>query len=181
EGQQHVQTASITCAADAIATPLAWEYASSFIGADGEEQTNLRLERSVDSPPEGPVATHWGLFDAVQRLPFEQGVEHRFDLLDNMTARKTDHTLRYDGEHEVRFGPDTRALHRFVQVGQGVLPFEYWLDSDHRLVLVISEYRAYVLDPEAAEVFAGARENQQSRYERLKERYAPDTEDDDGE
>ncbi len=178
EGQQHVQTAKIICALDAIATPLSWEHTSSFIGPEGEEQANLRLEHAVETPPEGPVATHWGLFEAVQRLPFEEGVEHRFDVLDNLTARKADHTLRYDGAHEVRFGPDTRRLHRFVQTGHGALPFEYWLDADHRLVLVISEYRVYVLDPGAAETFAGAQESQGARYERIRQRYAPDTEDD---
>ena len=181
EGGEHVQTATIACAPDAIATPLRWDYASSFIAPDGEERADLRVERTVDTPPEGPVAAHWGLFEAVQRLPFEEGVEQSFDVLDSLTARKSGHTLRYDGAHDVRFGTDTRTLHRFVQVGHGALPFEYWLDDDHHLVLVISEYRVYVLDPDAGETLTGAQENQQSRYERLKERYEPDTEDDDGE
>ena len=181
EGQQHLQTARIACARDAIATPRSWEYTSSFIGPEGDEMPNLRVERSVDTPPEGPVAAHWGLFEAVQRLPFEEGLEHSFDVLDCLDARKTGHTLRYDGAHEIRFGTDTQTLHRFVQTGHGALPFEYWLDGHHRLVLVVSEYRVYVLDAAAVDTFQQAHESQQSRYERLKQRYAPDTEDDDGE
>jgi hypothetical protein len=47
--------------------------------------------------------------------------------------------------------------------------------------MVISEYRVYVLDAAAVDTFEDAHASQQSRYERLKQRYAPDAEDDDGE
>jgi len=181
EGLRHVQTAEVTCALDALASPLAWDLTGSFIGPEGEELPELRLARTVDSPPDGPVAGHWCLFEAVQRLPFDDGVEHSFDLLDGLSVRKSDHTLRYDGAHEIRFGVDTHTLHRFVQIGHGALPFEYWLDEDHRLVLVVSHYRVYVLDPAAEETVAEELESQRSRYERNKERYAADREDDDGE
>lgn len=181
EAVRHVQTAEVACALDPIASPLAWTLTGRFIGPESEERPELALERAVDSPPEGPVAAHWGLFEAVQRLPFEKGLEHSFDVLDCLDARKTGHTLRYDGAHEIRFGTDTQTLHRFVQTGHGALPFEYWLDDTHRLVLVVSHYRVYVLDPDAEATVAAEVGSQQSRYERLKQRYAPDAKGDDGE
>ena len=36
--------------------------------------------------------------------------------------------------------------HLFHQVGRGVLPYEWWLDEAHRLVLVVTGYRTYILE-----------------------------------
>jgi hypothetical protein len=181
EGLQHIETAEIACEPDSLCSPLAWEIATTFVSPEGEELADLGYSRSVAEPPADDVTADWALFEAVQRLPFDDSVEYQFDLLQDLTLLKREQTLRYDGVREVRFGMDTRTLHRFVQTGHGLLPFEYWLDPNHRLVLVVSHYRVYVLDPNAEETLANVTESYRSRYERRKARYAPDPEDDDGE
>ena len=181
EAVRHVQTAEAICALDAIASPQRWQWTGSFIGPTGEELPQLGMARSVTAPPDGDVTADWCLFEAVHRLPFDASAEHSFDMLEGLTARKSGHSLRYDGAQDIRFGPDTRTLHRFVQTGHASLPVEYWLDETHRLVLIVSGYRVHVLDPAAESAVGEQLENQRGRYERLKERYGPDTEDDDGE
>ncbi|GAI82934.1 unnamed protein product, partial [marine sediment metagenome] len=41
------------------------------------------------------------------------------------------------------------SLHRFDQLGRGILPCEYWLDDRHRLLMVTSMNKAYILDDHA--------------------------------
>lgn len=172
EGQRRMQTAQIVCAPNTLASPLSWTYASSFLAPGGEEIADLSLTRTVDVPPEGPVTADWCLFDAVQRLPFSPEATQRFDLLEGLSLLKRGHEIRYDGPHEVRIGAQTRTLHRFVQTGHGVLPCDWWVGKDHRVVLMVTSCRVYVLDPNAQETFASAVEGQVSRYERLRERQA---------
>ncbi len=178
QGSVHVQRAQVSCALDYIASPLAWEWTSGFLDPHEEEVDELGLRRSVTTPPEGPVTADWTLFEAVQRLPFDLEAEYRFDVLEGLTLRKRDHRLRYDGPHEVRFGTETRTLHRFYQTGHGQLPYEYWRDDNHRLVLVISSFRVYVLDPNAKDVVEEELARQVSRYERTRDRWEPEREDD---
>lgn len=53
--------------------------------------------------------------------------------------------ITYEGKTEHHWGAEDVQLHYFRQFGQGMLPYEYFLDDSHRLVLVVSGYRAYIL------------------------------------
>lgn len=181
EGSIHIQRAEVTCALDAIASPLAWEWSSSFLGPNDEELADLAMSHSVTTPPEGAVTADWALFEAVQRLPFDPEAEYRFDVLEGLKLLKRGHRLRYTGPQEVRLGTETRTLHRFFQAGRGQLPYEYWLDEGHRLVLVVSAFRVYVLDPNADEALTEELDRQRASYERNMERWGPETEEDEDE
>jgi len=121
-------------------------------------------------PPEGPVTADWCLFEAVQRLPFSADAAQSFDLLEGLSALKRGHTLRYGGPREIRLGAQTRTLHRFQQTGHGTLACDWWVGEDHRLMLMVTGSRVYLLDPNAEDALTAAVAGQLTRYERARER-----------
>jgi hypothetical protein len=50
------------------------------------------------------------------------------------------------------------ALTGYERIGEGILPYRYWLDEQHRLLFVLSGPRSYLYDPDArSHVTEGAR------------------------
>jgi len=69
-----------------------------------------------------------------------------FDLLDGLTLPKPAQRLSYRGADAFVVKGAKRKLHRFSLLGAGDLPRDYWLDEEHRVILVTSLCRAYILD-----------------------------------
>ena len=63
------------------------------------------------------------------------------------------------------------SLQRFEQIGHGILPYEYWLDKNHRLVIAVTGPRAYILDDNAGEKFEKFAKSGRKKFRRLQERY----------
>ena len=61
-------------------------------------------------------------------------------------------------------------MRRFSQIGHGILPYEYWLDDRHRLQVVITHSRAYILDDGAEAKLAAILKAQRGRYHRIRKR-----------
>jgi hypothetical protein len=158
--------AELTCSNDQLAAPVSWELASRFFGPEGEELTALdtRETASVEggtllirTPAAAfkrsvpvPLSCDWSLFDAVQRLKFDTELPPvKFTMLEGLSVLKVGQYLSCQGERRAKFGPEAVPLHGFQQLGQGVLPTEYWLGSDHRLLIVTSMNKALILDEEA--------------------------------
>lgn len=99
------------------------------------------------------MSADWCLFDAVQRLKLETDDKVNFDMLEGMTVLKTDQSFHRDESQKDRPNFYKDKMTRIVQIGRGVLPVEYWLDSSYRLVLVTSGDRAYILEDDAEERF----------------------------
>lgn len=183
EGVEHVTEATIRCTNDPIASPRQWQLTSRIITAKGVERKELAVEEqvhvgerlceirtgnhSVKRQWPKPMTGDWCLFDAVQRLAFHKESELDFHLLEGMSLFKKDQHLSYNGVHK---NPDLsdEPLYLFRQLGRGVLPYEYWLDGDHRLLMVITGSRAYILDERAEEAAKEYQRSQKSRYESLK-------------
>jgi hypothetical protein len=156
--QEIVQTDRITniidstikCRNNQLASPIQWDLASRFRGANGKHITELsskengRITEATDK-----TTGDWCLFEAVQRLVFDKQISLSFDLLEGMSLSKLRHRLFYRGIHPMRIDGRDIPLHRFVQLGSGILPYEYWLDAHHRLIAVTSMNKAYVLDDRA--------------------------------
>ena len=87
-----------------------------------------------------------------------------FNLLEGMSRTKTDHRLSYGGVHAVNIGVEGSRLHRFIQFGSGILPYEYWIDACHRLLIVTSMNKAYILDDRAEDIFARDVEQARTSY-----------------
>lgn len=163
-GQQglHAIEAELRCRQDALASPVSWSLSSRFHDAHGNEvpEASSRETGRVDGralvrqvsgtelsqPVSGSLTGDWGLFDAVQRLPFEPGSSLTFDLLEGLSLVKPEQRLSFVRGREVQMCGATCTLYGFRQKGRGILPIEFWLDEAHRLLLVINGNRVYVLD-----------------------------------
>jgi len=158
----HTLTASANCSHDQLARPRRWRLRSKFDqtkdtwqGIDKElrskyeiDGTTLRVStndktssRKLQSWP----TSDWSLFEAVQRFPFKSGFEVKCDLLEGLSVLRPAQRITYEGQITHQWGSGKVQLHYYRQFGQGMLPYEYYLDETHRLVMVVSGYRAYIL------------------------------------
>jgi flagellar biosynthesis GTPase FlhF len=72
--------------------------------------------------------------EAVQRLPFATPKTGAFDVLEEMELLRPGHKLHFAGDR------------RFHHTGPGLLPYEYWLAEDHRLLKRAGTVDAVLLD-----------------------------------
>ncbi|UCG57271.1 MAG: hypothetical protein JSU70_20690 [Phycisphaerales bacterium] len=152
DGIVNVVDAIIECRKNRLASPTKWQVSSRFMEADGQDVPKLASKQNGGSAVGADrVTCDWGLFEAVQRLAFHEQSSLSFDLLEGLSLSKLRHNLSYRGVYSEKI-PGSRILHCFVQLGSGILPAEYWLDEDHRLLLVCSMNKAYILDDQAPEV-----------------------------
>jgi hypothetical protein len=163
QGQCRV-TAHITVAADRLATPRSWEVESVLLDpqrrpvADTRVRTTGRVaegalvwrdRRERTRPAPAALTSNWSLFDALQRLPADLAEPLRFDMVEELELFKPRQTLARRESVPVELGGRTVTLHRYVQVGDGILPYDYWLDDRRRVLLAVGGMRAYVFDPNA--------------------------------
>ena len=92
------------------------------------------------------------MFEAVQRLKISKETVLSFDMLEGLSLFKKSQRLSYRGLTKTKIGAEDIPLHCFVQLGSGILPCEYWLDERHRLLMVTSMNKAYILDDKAERV-----------------------------
>jgi hypothetical protein len=167
DGSVHALSAEIRCAANPVATPIEWTLASRFLDHGGSEIPDLTLEEKGRLPdydggpagnepkrtgaPPSLVTADWCLFEAVQRLPFQANAARRFDLLEGLSVARRAQRIAYRGKGEATQG--LGPAHWFQQTGSGMLPYDYWLDERHRLVVAVTFSRAYILDGNAVGVF----------------------------
>ena len=69
--------------------------------------------------------------------------------MDGMTVLKERHRIYYRDNHEEKLKRQNLTLRNFYQIGYGALPYEYWLDEAHHLIMMISSNRIYILDDNA--------------------------------
>ncbi len=162
-GSVHIIDAEIQCLNDALASPIEWNLSSRFISPGKKERTELGMKEQgsikgdsvkiksnkyfFNLKKTGGLTGDWCLFEAIQRMPFKKIGAHKFDALEGMNLLKKEHVLSYRGADPMKNKKET--LQRFQRMGQGVLPFDYWLDKNHRLVIATTGPRAYILDDKA--------------------------------
>jgi len=165
EAAVHIVGAEIECLNNRLASPVRWELTSSFIGPDGKQRRELDAEEKVQVKTDSieveingrtfkrkassRLTSDWCLFDAVQRLAFQEEQSLTFDVLEGLGLLRPDHHLSYRGLYPININGKDVSLHRFSQLGHGVLPYDYWLDEYHRLLMAITLSRAYILDDKA--------------------------------
>ncbi len=158
--------AEMICSKEALLTPRRWSINIRWqTSAPGKAHTGeLDQERSGRAegsdlvfkakkehrrPAPERWTSLWNLFAAVQRLPFADSSVLTFDLFEELELHKPGHRLAYVGQHPVSWGDKTLALHAFEQTGRGTLPWRWWLDGQHRVLLAAGGRRAYLLDTSA--------------------------------
>ena len=115
-----------------------------------------------------PITADWCLFEAVQRLPFESSTSLVVDILEGLSVHKYNQRLSYRGLY-------TRAnnsLQWFHQIGHGVLPYEYWLDNHHRLQMVTTGARTYILSDDAEGRLTHQKTRGTRAFKRRQKKYA---------
>ncbi len=189
-GLQHITTAEINCAADALARPRSWRIANRFVAPDGTPLDELSLYetgaiedgllrvredgREFTRPAGERVTADWCLFEAIQRLPLDRALSERFDMLEGLSLLKRGHHLSYRGPEEIDAGRRTMTLHHFQQTGHGTLPYDWWVDKDHRLVMVVTHSRAYILDDNVEDEYEDELRANISGYQRDAGRHGGD-------
>jgi hypothetical protein len=154
--------ASIQCAADHWCTPQRYTVESWTTGQDGQVEADTHGEFSAEatgseirfagtSKPAMRVADDWTLdwtlFGALQRLPTTEAAQWQFDLVEDGDLLRPRQQLSYVGTLATELAGKAMELYGFFHVGTGTLPTHYWLDQQHRLLLAIRYYRAFVLQP----------------------------------
>lgn len=99
-------------------------------------------ERRIPAPARWTAS--WSLFAAVPLLPFEAGAPLEFDLMEDLELPKPGQRIVYTGRHGVPLAGRTLNLHVFEQTGRGVMPWRWWLDDAHRILLAAGGRRAYL-------------------------------------
>jgi hypothetical protein len=158
--------AEIECAPDALLTPRRWtltvrwlsgkladvrpgEIAQTRSGRVDGQEIVTRANKEHRRPAPAQWTGFWNLFAALPRLPFAAASALSFDLFDDLELHKPGQRLAYVGPQAVALGGRTLDLHVFEQTGRGVLPWRWWLDGQHRVLLAAGGRRAYLLDATA--------------------------------
>ena len=178
--------ADIVCRNDELASPVKWRLSSRFFGPDNEERGDLGLAETasvqadtlVIETPGGtrrrqvpvPLTSDWSLFEAVERLDVDAGRKWEVNLLEGLSVLKPGQRISYRGLCQEKIGTRAIPLHCFGQLGHGVLPTEYWLDRDHRLVAVVAMNKAYILDDQAENVIERRQRAFQESYRKAQTR-----------
>ncbi len=146
DGLTNIVDVVVKCRNNQLASPTQWEVSSRFIGADGREIAKLQSkDSSATTESVGRKTSDWCLFELVQRLKFDKSIDLAFELLEGLSIAKQDQRLKYRGAETAKLGDRQARLHCFSQIGRGILPTEYWLDDNHRLLIVCSMNKAYIL------------------------------------
>ncbi len=170
DGSVHTQQAEAVCRDEALAPLVEWKLTSRHEMADGTSLPDLWAEESgrVEGGKlelrrkggvwrhTGPVTSDWSLFAGIGRLPFETVSLPAFDMLEGLSLFRPGHRITYRGPYE-------GSLHWFQQTGHGTLPYDYWLDGAHRLLVVSMLARSYILDPAAEEAMQQRRRQRGAR------------------
>jgi len=161
-GVQKIDAAMHLDADSRLSTPVRWQWQARVLTPSGKLVANTRLEKSaafdsgwvtvsdksgkqlIEMP--GPYTLNWALFDAVTRLPGETFDPLCFTLIDHFDQPKPGQTLSYRKTTDVPIGGRTVRLRAFDQLGQGIVPWVYWLDEQGRLLAAVSGLEAYLIE-----------------------------------
>jgi len=153
--------AGISCSKDVLMTPQRWSLSCNWQTplevvktSEFDQQHKGRIENkeiifvgknqhSIPAPERW--TSNWNLFAAIQKMPFTPDKTYSFDLLESLDLLKPGQRIIYSGIHAVRLGSQTIDLHVFEQTGRGVMPWHWWLDNQHRVILAAGNRRAYLL------------------------------------
>ncbi len=177
----------LKCINDYLATPIEWELSNRFFGPDKKEKPELdsnvkgiigndtieikSINHSFKHKIINKTTSDFCLFEAIQRRALKKEQSEQFDILEGMSLLKENHYLVYRGLETFKINNKQTELHHFHQIGQGVLPYNYWLDSNHRLVLVQTGSRVYILDEDADKKVKEYEKKMRITYNRNRRRY----------
>lgn len=184
DGMLNVIEVNMTCLNNQLSSPIKWNLSSRFTDSDGKVISELGTREEVEVSENtltvgigrrtftrevtGKFTSDWCLFEAVQRMKFDKETSLSFDILEGLSLLKQGQQLSYRGAYPMNLSSNGVSLHRFDQLGDGILPCEYWLDNNHRLLVVTSMNKAYILDDQAEKTIRQRIEQLRKSYRRTK-------------
>jgi hypothetical protein len=142
----HQINVSMRCRNNPIASPVSWRLDCCFTGGEqinfsenvsvNDDELNISINNtSFKRKVSTNFTSDWSLFSAISLLPFDNSKAYEFDFLEGLRRFRKNHLLVYKGKS---------TLHHFQQIGSGILPYDYWLNEEHQLLMVITGNRAYI-------------------------------------
>ena len=185
DGLLHTLEAEIKCLNNQLASPVQWHLRSNFLDPNRQNMHDLGtderavIDRNIINVKArgghkfrrevgGLLTSDWCLFEAVQRLKFDKEPSLNFDILEGLSLLKQGQRLSYSDPYPMKMSGKNVSLHRFDQLGDGILPYEYWLDNNHRLMAVTSMNKAYILDEQAEKTIRQRVEQLRKSYKKTK-------------
>ncbi len=149
--------ATLNCSADDLATPHSWQAQSNILDPamkpiesltvkkdvkvkDGVLEYSGSQRRFADSPLK-TWTSNWSLLEAIPRLAGKEISPLNFSMLDYLDEFKDEQTLSYLGTLDITLGGRAAHLQGYQQMGRGIMPIEYWLDEQNRLVILLGRER----------------------------------------
>ena len=167
-------TARVQCKKDALCSPVSWDLRFTNALESGQKLVTFSKTGAVkggvlirDGKPVKEIkrldacTCDWSLFDAVQRLGRANAAASTasttstpstapaatlsFNMLEYLDVVRENQTLRFRGKTAVTCSGKDIEAREYLQFGDGVLPTQYFLDSNHRLFMVLGSRRLFVL------------------------------------
>ncbi len=162
-GGSQLISAKIHLTADTpLSVPDNWSFQARVMDAQGQTIDNTQIKKSIrvmdgkliadeasgdkKVSSAGNYTLNWALFDDVQRLPAEEFLPIEFTLVDHFDQVKPNHRLSFRTSTDVTIGGRSERLHAFDQVGEGIVPWVWWVGSRGRLLAAVSGLEAYLLE-----------------------------------
>jgi hypothetical protein len=184
DGMLNVIEVNMICLNNPLSSPIKWFLFSRFLDPDGkivnelgtkeegevrENIITVRIgQRTFERKVAGQFTSDWCLFEAVQRMKFDKETTLSFNMLEGLSLLKQGQQLSYCGAYPMNLSRKNGSLHRCDQLGDGILPYEYWLDNNHRLVAAVSMNKAYILDERAEKTIRQRVEQVRKSYRKTK-------------
>lgn len=163
-GGRQTISAKIHLAADnSLSTPENWSFVARVLDTEGRLIDNTQIKKSIRMqngalaiddasgqktvPINGDYTLNWALFDAVQRLPAEPFTPIPFTLIDHFDQVKPNHTLSFRASTNVTIRGRPQTLRAYDQLGEGIVPWVWWVDQHGHLLAAISGLELYLLEP----------------------------------
>jgi len=152
----HLTEAKIQAHNDSWGTPVRWEKSTRYhtSASDGsrniEEISSYQKDslKNLSLSESGQVATSFTIIDAIQRMSVGNVSQLDFTLLDELDKVKENHSVSFLEETSIYFAGKSRNVRCYVEFGDGMLPWKYYVSKEGRLLLAISGMRTYILDPD---------------------------------
>lgn len=161
--------ANIQCKQDALLSPLSWTLSSDFTNGQGNTRPELHLEESmqvegnvavgicngkeVTRTIASPMTSDFSLMEAAGSLFLSQQNIDGFEQWETLTTIRPAQSIIINDEPALTMIEQPIDLHRIIQIGQGMLPCEYWLDESQKLLLCIAYNRVLIRNDKARDNF----------------------------
>lgn len=156
---QNTVEANVDCLNDFLTTPNQWTLASRIIESNKEildltfeEKSKIEANKLIVKKNQKEIITdipqiitsNWSIINSLQNQ-FVERLPHSFDVLEDLRKLKTNHKIYNQGIDVLNYAGNRHELQHFCRIGNGILPFNYWINSKGRILMMSTHNRLYLL------------------------------------